>query len=132
MQGGEGGLEDVGIFSVESGWNMEALKDLEGIEGLLDAAGDGEDDFDEDSASDEGWSVEAVGDDGWGVVSIREDGSSSGLALSDDDDDAAEYADELSDDEYGDSEGAGTRGKPAAADPVVFGGRGLGLSLIPI
>lgn len=128
-----GGDEDVEIFSIESGWKIDSL---EGLEDLLDAAGDG-------------WSVEAAPepsssgsgktkkssagagllDDGWSVEAV---GSTPSDDLADFDV-GADFQldfDEAAEDEAASSSsgGRGQRGAAAApeAQPVTFGGRVLG------
>lgn len=128
-----GGDEDVEIFNIESGWKIDSL---EGLEDLLDAAG-------------EGWSVEAApeptsgsgrhakssaGSSGSAASSLLDDGWSVEAVGNAPSDDLSDFVDEGdfelgSDDEEGEEAGGSSqRGAAAApeAQPVTFGGRVLG------
>lgn len=119
-----GGDEDVEIFNIESGWKIDSL---EGLEDLLDAAG-------------EGWSVEAAPEPASG--SGRSTAAGSGASLLDDgwsveavgsgpSDDLDEFVDEGdfelgsgdADWEAAASSGRGQRGAAEAQPVVTFGGR---------
>ena len=147
QQRGGGGDEDVEIFNIDSGWNIDSL---EGLEGLLDAA-DGEGWSVEaapeptprsrggagrrsgsssggssgDSLLDDGWSVEAVGSaaiddlEGFEGDELEDFEDEAGFELGSDDEEAGFEA--------ASSGGAQRQGGGAAqAQPVTFGGRVLG------
>lgn len=128
-----GGDEDVEIFNIESGWKIDSL---EGLEDLLDAAG-------------EGWSVEAApeptsssgrrvksvsGSSGSAASSLLDDGWSVEAVGSAPSDDLSDFVDEgdfelgSDDEEWEEAGGSSQRGAAAApeAQPVTFGGRVLG------
>ena len=123
--GGSGGRrqkqqhdEDVEIFNIDSGWNVEAL---EGMADLLDVGEDGawtvdalgDDDGEDADGSDAGWSVSAAGGAG-AAQAGRQD-----FAVEDEDEDFFEDDDE--EQEFGGEDvdaaswQAGTSGRPEAA-----------------
>ncbi|KAI3438534.1 hypothetical protein D9Q98_000962 [Chlorella vulgaris] len=119
--------EDVEIFNIDTGWNVDALED---VAYLLDDEADlegwsvegGDDDLDFDGgAGDEGWSVTADGDSksAWIDLNEEEDGGEAGDA-------DAELLAAFGPSSSSSSSSSSSKARPGRGAPASFGGRVLG------
>lgn len=129
--------EDVELFSIDSGWNVEVLEevgDLLGADGLgwtVDAAAPASASASSSraGASSAGGSGLGSDDDGWSVETVAGSSSSSNRGAGSDDElwEEGDYDDAWLDEDWdAAAASASRRGQQGAAAPAVFSGRVLG------